>query len=243
MVSFTEYQSYKINTELFASSKFQFVEKGNVIDEKTFIELIKLFQNDKEYEIEDGVTGLNKVIKIGQDEHLITAEPYQLDILKTILTFNKSAKSEWIFWSWFFVEGNSQSHTFFVCEDDKILDDCIVLYDIPDNLFEQEHLHPSDNDPDALLGSIAAMPYKMARVRKNYENFYENTSFGKLLIAKSKNELDVKSFGLMQPSADKVITPVFLMPKMESIIKELKELKLILIIGFLLLAAVIYISR
>ena len=259
MVSFKEYQSYKINTdnaELFSQSRFQFVKKGDVVNERTFIELmefLKLNKDDKghvkEYEIDADSFGIDSItILIGKDTHFIRAEAYQLGILKTILTSQKLAKSGWGFWSWYFVEGNdnhldSKSSTFFVCEGDEILEDQIILYDIPENLFQDEYPYPDDPDPDELLAYHRNEPYQRALVRKNYENFFENTPFGKLVIAKSKNETDLKAFGAIQPSADKIITPTFLMPKMESVIKELKDIKLILIIGFLLLAVVIYMSR
>ena len=124
MVSFKQYQTYKINTELFVSTKFKFVKEGNIIDEKTFPDLRGFLENHEEYEIDDSLAGNNSLkIIIGEDTHYIEAEEYQLVILKTILTFYESSKSGWPFWSWYFVEGILERNTFFVCEGDKILED------------------------------------------------------------------------------------------------------------------------
>ena len=259
MFSFKEYQSYKINTdyaELFAESKFRIVKTEDETYQKTFIELMEYLQLNKddkgyvkEYEIDaSSPTTCNMTIKIGEDKYVIDAEAYQITILKTILTCQEIAKSDWESWSWYFVERDSlaNTHTFFVCEGDKILEDKIVfLYAIPGNLFEREYSYSEGKDVNKLTPYYISGLYDAALVRKNYENFFENTDFGKLTLAKLKNEADLKAFGVIQPSADKVLTPALLIPKMELAIKELKkelkQVKIILII--ILIALIMFIFR
>ena len=180
MFPFKAYQSYKLNTDKFASSKFQVTEAGDVVGEKTFIDLLeslKLYNAEEGfvqgYEIEESISGSIRII-IGEVTHYVRAEHYQLGILKTILTCQKLSKWGWGLWSWYFVESDSlsEAHTFFVCEGDKIIEDQINLYDVPENLFQAECQHPGLSDPDELKRYYREEPYQMALVRQNYENFY-----------------------------------------------------------------------
>jgi hypothetical protein len=78
----------------------------------------------------------------------------------------------------------------------------------------------------------------MAETRLYYEDFLRNSRHGQLLLNRIKNKRDIDLFGSMSPRVDEVPLGV-VVTRMNTILKELKWQRWILIISFILIAAVL----
>ena len=160
-------------------------------------------------------------------------ESYLLRLFELCLDVGKEGWiSEWV---WYYVEddrvieepGTAFIH-FFICESGKILRDRVVLYDIPDGLLKEKEGFFFYTDREN----------QMAETRLYYEDFLKNSRYGQLLLNRIKNKRDAELFGSMSPHVDEFPLGV-IATRMDSILRELRWQRWILVVAFVVIAAVL----
>ena len=172
----------------------------------------------------------------GEEIRLETQNPdetYLLHLFKLCLEVgNEGWISEWV---WYYVEddrviedpGTVFIH-FFIWQSGKILRDLVVLYDIPDGLLKEKEDYFFYTDRET----------QMAETCLYYEDFLQNSRHGQLLLNRIKNKRDTELFGSMSPRVDELPLGA-VVARMNSILKELRWHRWILIIAFIFIAAIL----
>ena len=210
-----------------------------LIAEKPFLEVLRdILEREEHYEVEDlaftipalVIKGRGDEIRIETQNH---EEFYLLRLLKLCLEIGKEGwVSEWV---WYYIEedrviedpGTTYFH-FFLCQSGKILRDLVVLYDIPDDLLkkEEDFFHSTDREN------------QMAQTRLYYEDFLRNSRQGQLLFSRLRNKRDIELFGAMSPRVDEFPLGI-IVAGMNSILKELRWQRWILLVASIILAAIL----
>jgi len=210
-----------------------------LIAEKPYLEVLRdILEREEHYEVEDlaftipalVIKGRGDEIRIETQNH---EEFYLLRLLKLCLEIGKEGwVSEWV---WYYIEedrviedpGTTYFH-FFLCQSGKILRDLVVLYDIPDDLLkkEEDFFHSTDREN------------QMAQTRLYYEDFLRNSRQGQLLFSRLRNKRDIELFGAMSPRVDEFPLGI-IVAGMNSILKELRWQRWILLVASIILAAIL----
>ena len=235
---------------MLANSKLTLVDqKGNVISERPFYELVReIFKSEDGYEIDEKESkALVQWLPIRTRGEIIRikGERFLLDILEIILDVGKT-DADIENWFWLFIENDwvindpdPIFHHFFICKGEKILRERVSLSNAPDDLLKEKLEEKEDYFFDK------EKEYLMARVRMWYESFFKNLEYGKLVMSKLKNERDTELFGIISPSIGDFASGTA-PAKINAVLMELKELKYIgyiIIIALLALIAILIFKK
>jgi hypothetical protein len=237
---FQTYRPYQVNFDLVQKSSLRVMDREKrLITEKPFLEVLRDIRGQEEdYEVEDlAFTIPALVVKGREDEIRIETqnhdEFYLLQLLKLCLEVGKEGwVSEWV---WYYIEedrviedpGTSYFH-FFICQNGKILRDLVILYDIPDSLLKEKEDFFWSTDREN----------QMAQTRLYFEDFLRNSRQGQLLFSRLRNKRDIELFGSMSPRIDEIPLGT-IVAGMNSILKELRWHRLILVVASIIIAAIL----
>jgi hypothetical protein len=210
-----------------------------VLSEAPFLIVLRdIIEQDGSYEVEPLSFTMALVIRSQSKEIRLETknsnESYLLDLFKLCLEIGKDG---WIRdWVWYYVEDDyvigdpagSYCHHFFICQSGKILRDYSWSKGTPDGLLKEKDVHYFHTD----------IENQMAETRMYYEDYLQNSRYGKLLLNRMKNDRDIELFGFMNPCIDEhplcaVITT------MNGIRNELKWQRSILVISLIIIAIIL----
>lgn len=240
MPRFKTYQPYQLDFELISKSPLRIMDhEKRLVAEKPFVEALRyILGRPDSYEVDDLSFTMPSLVIRSKDEEIRVEtqdqnETYLLHLLELCLEVgNEGWISEWV---WYYVEddrvmedpGTTFFH-FFICQNEKILRDLVVLYDIPDGLLKEKEGFFFYTDRET----------QMAKTRLYHEDFLQNSRHGQLLLNRIKNKRDIELFGSMSPRVDDVPLGA-VVSRMNGIIKELRWQRWILVVASIIIAAIL----
>ncbi len=241
MPKFKMHHPYQIDMELIKKSLLCMMdnEKRGISESPFLIVLRDIIGQDNNYEVKDlSFTMPALVIRSqGKEIRLETQnsnESYLLNLFKLCLEIGKEG---WISdWVWYYVEDDyvigdpagSYCNHFFICQSGKILRDYSWPDDIPDGLLKEK------DDPYFYTD----IKNQMAETRMYYEDYFQNSRYGKLLLNRMKNDRDIELFGFMNPCVDE--HPLYaVITTMNGIRNELKWQRSILVILLIIITVIL----
>lgn len=240
MPRFETYRPYQVNFDLVHKSSLRIMDREKrLIAEKPLLEVLRdILGREEHYEVEDLAFTIPALVVRGRGEETRIEtqhhdEFYLLQLLKLCLEVGKKGwVSEWV---WYYIEedrviedpGTSYFH-FFICQSGKILRDLVVLYDIPDGLLKEKEDFFFSTDREK----------QMAQTRLHFEDFLRNSREGQLLFSRLRNKRDIELFGSMSPRVDEFALGS-IVAGMNSILKELRWQRVILLVASIVIAAIL----
>ncbi|HUV50589.1 MAG TPA: hypothetical protein VMW78_06185 [Anaerolineae bacterium] len=240
MPTFKTYHPYQVDLDLISKSSLRVMnQEKRLIAENPFLEVLRgILGQDDHYEVEDlSFTLPALVVKSRGEEIRIETqnrdETYLLHLLKLCLEVGKEG---WVSeWAWYYIEddrviedpGTAFIH-FFICQSGKILRDLVVLHDIPEGLLKEKEDFFFFTDREN----------QMAETRLYFEDFLQNSRHGQLLFNRLRNKRDIELFGSMSPRVDEFPLGT-IMARMNIILKELRWQRWILVVAFIVIAAIL----
>jgi hypothetical protein len=211
-----------------------------VISESPFLKVLRdIIGQDYNYEVKDLSSTIPALVIKSQGKEIRfetqnSKERYLLKLFKLCLEIGKEG---WISdWVWYYVEDDhvigdpagSYCYHFFICQSGKILKNYSWSEDTPDGLLKEK------NDPFFYTD----IENQMAETRMYYEDYLQNSQYGKLLLNRMKNDRDIELFGFMNPCVDE--HPLYaVITTMNGIRNELKWQRSILVVSFIMIAAIL----